>query len=50
MVLGAPECQSYTFDADGKVTSFTGEAQQIGRVGSNKLFELLNLICAGRAH
>ena len=29
VVLGAPECQSYVFDADGKVTSFTGEAQQI---------------------
>lgn len=24
VVLGAPECLSYTFNADGKVTSFTG--------------------------
>ena len=31
VVLGAPECQSYTFDADGKVTSFTGAAQRVAR-------------------
>ena len=25
VVLGAPECLSYTFNEEGKVTSFTGE-------------------------
>ena len=27
VVQGAPECMSYTFNADGKCTSFTGGAQ-----------------------
>lgn len=41
MVLGAPECQSYTFDADGKVTSFTGAAQRVAAWLSPELFGTL---------
>ncbi len=28
VVQGAPECMSYTFNADGKCTSFTGGARR----------------------
>ena len=36
VVLGAPECLSYTFNAEGKVTSFTGGYIMDRRVGNTK--------------
>ncbi|GAX84257.1 hypothetical protein CEUSTIGMA_g11680.t1 [Chlamydomonas eustigma] len=36
LVFGAPECQSYTFNAEGKVTSFTGGYIMDRRVGNTK--------------
>jgi hypothetical protein len=37
LVYGAPECQSYTFNAEGKVTSFTGGYIMDRRVGNTKV-------------
>ncbi|KAK9832690.1 hypothetical protein WJX81_000318 [Elliptochloris bilobata] len=47
VVLGAPECLSYTFDAEGKVTSFTGGYIMDRRVGNTqKLGALFGILAA----
>ncbi|KAK9904899.1 hypothetical protein WJX75_005112 [Coccomyxa subellipsoidea] len=47
VVLGAPECLSYTFNEEGKVTSFTGGYIMDRRVGNtNKLGAMFGILSA----